>query len=197
MTGTNTSLPDEQFAELHAIAERAVALPLFVSDCEGKLQVWAERALEHVQRDTNGQIAGYCLPSSYRSPDQVIEIDLDSWDLGEVEDDDQRRQDIGDLVDARAALPAVLADNDRLRREAELVTEYGVPLEGRGWLLVRRSATTGLWAVTTGGLRGRKVWTPDGWRPGALLADAEIYRWQREEALEAATQQAFLLGGES
>jgi hypothetical protein len=107
-------LTDGQRAEIRAIADRATARPLFVSDVEGELQVWAESALTHVKRDAGGEITGWSFPSSYRSTDQVIEIDLDSWDPGEDAADDQRRQDIGDLVDARAALRPLL---DRLELE--------------------------------------------------------------------------------
>lgn len=84
-----------------------------------------------------------------------------------------------------------------LETERALVQEYRVPLEGHGWLLVRQSATTHLWAVTTGGLRGRKVLTPDGWKLGVLLEPHETYRWEQTEALTAATREAFVLGGES
>lgn len=98
-----------------------------------------------------------------------------------------------DLHESVAA--EMLAEHDAHRHaallaEAELATEYRVDTETRGRLLVRRSAVNGLWAVTTGALRGRHVWTPDGWRAGALLTDAEIYRWTREQALAAAMTEA-------
>lgn len=106
---------DQQLAELQAIADRHTADPFFVSDCEGSLQVWREKALVHVTRDEAGVIDMYSFPSSYRPTDQVIELDLDSWDPGEDAVDDQRRQDIGDLVDARAALGGLLDEIGRLQ----------------------------------------------------------------------------------
>jgi hypothetical protein len=107
--------------QIEARAARVANDPFFVSDCEGELQVWRESALKHVVRNDAGEITGYCLPGVYRATDHVIGIDLDSWDPGEDETDDQRRQDINDLVDARAALPAMAAEIRRLRaRVAEL-----------------------------------------------------------------------------
>ena len=44
------------------------------------------------------------MPSSYWVTDQILEIELDSWDPGEDETDDQRRRDIENLHDARPQL---------------------------------------------------------------------------------------------
>lgn len=112
-----TPLTDQQLAELQAIADRHTTDPFFVSDCDGSLQVWREKALVHVRRDEAGVIDMYSFPSSYRPTDQVIELDLDSWDPGEDPADDQRRQDIGDLVDARAAMGGLLDEIGRLSAE--------------------------------------------------------------------------------
>lgn len=101
--------------QIRAIADRAVDDPFFVSDCEGELQVWREKALTHVRRDESGQIVSYSFPSSYRATDEVIRIDLDTWDLGEDATDDQRRQDINDLVDSRAAVSVLVDEVQRLR----------------------------------------------------------------------------------
>jgi hypothetical protein len=111
------SLSPEREQQIRELAARAEGDSLFVSDCEGELQVWRERALTHVRRDESGEIEMYTFPSSYRTTDQVIEIDLGTWDTGEDAADDQRRQDINDLVDARAAMPALLGEIDRLRNE--------------------------------------------------------------------------------
>lgn len=111
---TETNLTDEQLAE---IAARAANDPFFVSDCEGSLQVWHERALVRVTRDEAGAITSYDFPFAFPPAEQIIELDLDSWDPGEDSTDDKRRQDINDLVDARAALPALAAEVRRLRAE--------------------------------------------------------------------------------
>lgn len=121
---TLTPLTEQQLAELTAIAARAANEPFFVSDCEGSLQVWREKALTHVRRDEHGVIDMYSFPSTYKVTDQVIELDLSTWDPGEDATDDQQRQDIRDLVEARAALGALLAEIDRQRTElAELTAE--------------------------------------------------------------------------
>jgi hypothetical protein len=119
MTTQPERLTDEQLTELAAVAARAASDPFFVSDCEGDLQVWREEALTHVRRDDTGTITMYSFPSSYRSTDQVIEIDLDTWDPGEDAMDDHRRQDINDLVAARAALPALLDELQLLRAQLD------------------------------------------------------------------------------
>jgi hypothetical protein len=110
-------LTPEREQLLRELAARATDDSFFVSDCEGDLQVWREAALVRVHRDEAGTIDMYSFPSTYRSTDEVIRIDLDTWDPGEDATDDQRRQDIGDLATARAAVPELLAEVDRLRRE--------------------------------------------------------------------------------
>ncbi|MFG3127422.1 hypothetical protein ACGFZU_06935 [Streptomyces tendae] len=108
----------EDLAAIEALAARATDDPFYVTDCEGKLAVWREKALVHVRRDDHGEIDMYSLPSTYRPTDEVIEeILLDSWDMGEDATDDQRRQDLHDLVDARAAVPLLLAEVRRLQTE--------------------------------------------------------------------------------
>lgn len=106
----------KHLAEIRERAEAAQRDPFFVSDCEGALEVWRESALTWVSRDADGGIIGYSFPSSYRATDQVLEIDLDTWDPGEDVDDDQRRADIKGLVRARQTdVPWLLAEVDRLR----------------------------------------------------------------------------------
>lgn len=112
-------LSPEREQEIREVATRAAESPFFLSDCEGSLEVWRESALTHVVRDESGEITMWSFPSSYRTTDQVIEIDLDTWDPGEDVTDDQRRQDIGDLVTARAALGVLLAELDRGRAERD------------------------------------------------------------------------------
>lgn len=129
-----SDLTEQRLDQIRAIAARATERPLMVSDCEGELQVWAESALTHVTRDNDGAITGYSTPSTYRSTDQVIEMDLDSWDPGEDATDDQRRQDIHDLVDARDALSSLLTETDRLAEQVNRVRAFAVSHEYR-WLL--------------------------------------------------------------
>lgn len=114
---TSGPMTDQQLEQLKEIADRAVNDPLFVSDCEGSLQVWHEKALVRVHRDESGAIQSYSFPFSYKATDQVLEIELDSWDPGENAADDQRRQDVIDLVDARDAMPLAVAEIVRLRAE--------------------------------------------------------------------------------
>jgi hypothetical protein len=62
-----------------------------VSDCEGDLQIWRVGALRHVRRDEDGRITGYALPASYRPTDLIAEWDLNTWDAGDDESDDEHR----------------------------------------------------------------------------------------------------------
>lgn len=119
--------------DLTQIVDRVAGDPFYVSDCEGSLQVWREKALTHVRRDAAGDIDMYSFPSSYRPTDQVIEIDLDSWDPGEDAEDDRRRQDIKDLVDARAALPGLVDEVVKLRAQVKSVRDWATSHEYR-WL---------------------------------------------------------------
>lgn len=113
----------ERLARAQEIADRA-ADRFFVEDCEGALEVWRESALVRVARDSAGDIVSWSTPSSYRPSDQVVEIELGSWDLSENAEDDVRREDIRDLVDGRALVPALLAKVERLRAErAALLAE--------------------------------------------------------------------------
>ena len=105
--------------ELRQVARRAADAPFFVSDVQGALQVWRESALTHVRRNEKDEIVLWSLPASYRDMDKVVAIDLESWDPGEDATDDQRRQDISDLVNARAAMPALLAENKDLAHQLE------------------------------------------------------------------------------
>jgi hypothetical protein len=139
---TNQPLTEQQLAGIEAIADRVADDPFYVSDCEGSLQVWRESALTHVRRDEHGEIDMYSFPSTYKATDQIIELDLSTWDPGEDETDDKQRQDVYDLVESRAAVPLLLAEIRRLR--AELATErenyaaYRSGAEGAKQMLTNR-----------------------------------------------------------
>lgn len=107
-------LSPEQLAEYRALAEQIAADPWVLSDCEGWLKIWRESALTHIVRDESGEIDGFSEPSSHRVTDLVVEIELDSWDPGEDETDDEIRTNVGALFTAREALPALLAEVARL-----------------------------------------------------------------------------------
>ncbi|MFI7294004.1 hypothetical protein [Streptomyces sp. NPDC050121] len=127
-----TPLTDQQIDDIEAIAARVADDPFYVSDCEGSLQVWREKALTHVRRDESGEIDMYSFPSTYKVTDQIVELDLSTWDPGEDEIDDKQRQDIHDLVEARAVLPVLVAELRRLRAR---VTELeGPAVEARAAL---------------------------------------------------------------
>lgn len=112
-------LTEQQLEEYEAIAAHVVADPFYLSDCEGSLQVWHERALARVTRNNAGAITSYDFPFAFPPAEQIIELDLDSWDPGEDATDDKRRQDIGDLVEARAALPALVTEVRLLRAQLD------------------------------------------------------------------------------
>ncbi|MEH0431231.1 hypothetical protein QBB34_33875 [Streptomyces stelliscabiei] len=86
------------------------------------------------------------------------------------------------------ALPiASAAELQHLRDKiAGLQTIAGAATEFRVWnadgmgLYVRRAIGTNGFAVLEGrirAVRGRRAWTPDGWRFTALLSEAEVYCW--------------------
>jgi hypothetical protein len=124
-------LSPERRPEIRARAERAAARPFLFSDCEGVLKVWATSALTHVTRDESGEITGWSEPGSYLAADLVVAVELDmgTWDPGEDVDDDQRRDDLGDMVAAREALPALLAEVERLMAELASQVRYAATLE--------------------------------------------------------------------
>lgn len=63
----------------------------FLSDCEGRLEIWREGALLKVTRNEHGEITGYQTPGHYQCTDLIAEWDLNTWDPGKNKDDDQRR----------------------------------------------------------------------------------------------------------
>ncbi|MFC7261527.1 hypothetical protein [Streptomyces lutosisoli] len=102
-------------ASVRARAAAALIDPFHVTDCEGDLSVWRQSALEHVTRNSNGDITGWSTPSSYKVTDQIIEIGLDTWDEGEDPLEDQQRGDIKALVTARDRdVPRLVAYIDQL-----------------------------------------------------------------------------------
>lgn len=143
----------EQLAEIRELAERAAARPFFFSDCEGVLKIWALSALEHVIRDDAGTVTGWSEPGSYRAADLVAEVELDmgSWDPGEDEDDDQRRQDFGDLVASRELVPALLARVAELEQRLAARPEHELGAEWAERLTAMRAradaATEGPWCT--------------------------------------------------
>ncbi|MGW3308120.1 hypothetical protein ACWDG9_16220 [Streptomyces sp. NPDC001073] len=116
---TTTGLPFEREVRLRALADRASQNPLFLSDCQGSLELWREAALEHVRRDDTGTITMWSTPSSYKVTDQVLEINLETWDPGEDPTEDEIRQNVADLATGREAVPELLDLIDRLTAERD------------------------------------------------------------------------------
>jgi hypothetical protein len=104
-----SEIAPETVAHLKHLLASVGDLPWFLSDCEGDVQIWRESALQHVSRECSGEIVGYSTPSSYMRNDLVAEWDLDTWDEGEDEDDDERRRMAELIVEAVNALPGLLA----------------------------------------------------------------------------------------
>jgi hypothetical protein len=116
---TPEPLSTEEMEALRELLGSVGSHPWFLSDCEGTLAIWREAALKHVSRDENGDINGYSTPGSYRRNDLVAEWDLDTWDEGEDEDDDERRRMAELVVEGFNLLPRLLAEADCLRLRAE------------------------------------------------------------------------------
>lgn len=192
----------ERLAEVRERAARTAADEWLLSDCEGDLRIWRVSALAHVTRDqATGEVTGFSEPSSYRASDEILAIELDSWDPGEDATDDQRRTDIGDMFEARAAEPALLADNARLRaRVAELealaaaAVEYRVECPDAG-LAVRQQVGGVRWAVLDG---ARSALLPTGWvPPDAIHGDDGPFCWPDAVTAIAEARRALAEGGDS
>lgn len=112
--------PDQREQEIRERLEEASAGPWFVSDCEGRLQVWREAALEHVVRNAAGTITGYSTPAFWNSGDLLHEADLETWDEGEDDEDDLERANARLMGHAPQDLEYLLGERDLLRR---LLTE--------------------------------------------------------------------------
>ncbi|ORL01804.1 hypothetical protein A6F55_19115 [Prescottella equi] len=87
--------------------------PWEAEDCEGELSVRAGTALtqwtEHAAADGTPYRLG--TPArSWKSTDLILEHDLDTWDEGEDEDDDQRRADADWIAAIHNAAPALIAE---------------------------------------------------------------------------------------
>jgi hypothetical protein len=100
--------PAAAVEELRALLGRLPAPPWMVHDVEGDLQVWPESELRKVTRDEDGEITGYRTPSSLGL--LLAEWDLDSWDSGQDDRDDLRRDVAQLLVLARNLLPGLLTE---------------------------------------------------------------------------------------
>lgn len=107
----------DQIAHLKHLLSSVGDLPWFLSDCEGDMQIWRESALRHVSRECSGEIVGYSTPASYKRNDLVATWDLDAWDEGEDEDDDERRRMAELIVEAVNALPWLLAAAEAAQAE--------------------------------------------------------------------------------
>lgn len=104
-----TEIITEAITRLKDLLASVGPAPWFLSDCEGDLQIWRESALQRVSRACSGEIVGYSTPSSYKRNDLVASWDLDTWDEGEDEDDDERRRMAELIVEAVNALPHLIA----------------------------------------------------------------------------------------
>jgi hypothetical protein len=110
-------MSNERLAE---IRDRLAVLPegpWYVEDCEGDLRIWREGALHGVTRDAFGEITGYRLPVSIGPENLIAEWVLDTWDDGEDDADDLRRDIARFFGAAREDVPALLAEVERLRTE--------------------------------------------------------------------------------
>jgi hypothetical protein len=108
--------------EIRARLDEASEGPWFVSDAEGRLQVWREAVLEHVVRDGNGAITGWSTPNGWRINDLVHEVDLETWDEGEDPEEDLERANARLIGHAPADLEHLLAEQTHLRLQLANVT---------------------------------------------------------------------------
>lgn len=109
--------------DMDALDEAAKLGPLFLSDCEGSLQIWRESAIERIVKDETGEIIGYSTPGCYKATDLVAEWDLDTWDEGDDVTDDTRRKAARALVTAINSLPAQLEAGANLGKMIDMLAE--------------------------------------------------------------------------
>ncbi|MCD2096566.1 hypothetical protein [Rhodococcus rhodochrous] len=98
-------------AELRELLAKATPEPWQVDDCEGELRIGAGDAVTKWEDRTTEDGRSYRIgtpPRSWKATDLIYEHDLDTWDEGEDQDDDQRRADAELIVAAVNALPALL-----------------------------------------------------------------------------------------
>jgi len=103
--------------------------PWFLNDCEGEVIVLPEADLTMVARDDAGKVVSWGLPTNYRPERRILEVELDSWDEGEDEHDDQIRlnaafiaaapTDQAKLIAAIEAIDSLTAElSEKVRAEA-------------------------------------------------------------------------------
>lgn len=179
MTATDrTPLTPEREAEIRTAELLATKGPwVMYSDGTGRFDIAAD--LE----DTGH---GYrCRRGICQLDTEPIDNDPAHQNWTADEDNEQVRADAEFIIMARPAVPALLAEVERLRahvakleQQAAAATEYRVPAPGGPALYVRRSPAGTGWAVfEPRGNRGRRAWTRDGWQLLAILADSELHCW--------------------
>ena len=104
---------------MEARAKAATEGPWDYSDCEGELSVDAGSSRT---RWNNGIGRP---PSSWKSTDRILEHELETWDIGEEPDDDQRRADAEFIAHARTDVPALVGTLRRLNAALTELTHHG------------------------------------------------------------------------
>ncbi|QOV97180.1 hypothetical protein [Rhodococcus pyridinivorans] len=111
-------------AELRELLAKATPEPWQVDDCEGELRIGAGDAVTKWEDRTTEDGRSYRIgtpPRSWKATDLIYEHDLDTWDEGEDQDDDQRRTDAELIVAAVNALPALLDALDQADDHAKFL----------------------------------------------------------------------------
>ena len=104
--------PSALLAPIRARVAAATEGPWFLSDCEGEVIILPEADLTSAWRNADGVSDSYGLPTSYRPERRILEVELDSWDEGEDEQDDQVRSNAAFIAAARTDIPRLLAALD-------------------------------------------------------------------------------------
>lgn len=109
-------MPETKPPVTSPVDERPVDEQWYLSDCEGRLEIWRVGALKHVTRDEDGEITGYQTPGHYTSTDLIAEWDLNTWDPGQDVDDDTRRAVAARMVADHNTRVDAAAELERLRK---------------------------------------------------------------------------------
>lgn len=109
-------------AKLRELLAKGTPGPWQADDCEGELRVGAGDAVTAWQERTDEEGRSYRVgtpPWTWKSTNLIYEHDLETWDEGEDQDDDQRRADAELIVAAVNVLPALLDALEQASRDYE------------------------------------------------------------------------------
>ncbi|WP_019059983.1 hypothetical protein [Streptomyces prunicolor] len=162
----------------------APAEELIKAATDDVLRAWAAKI-----RTVGGAKGWSTWSADYIHPDvEFIDIGLPALDEIDLGPGDEKDTSGGSQPNAGESTPDELgARIAELQALVDSLTELRLWEPGYG-LYVRRPSGGRQFAVVEANsyaVRGRRAWTPDGWRFSALLSDSELYCWPDAETATA------------